>query len=147
MMKRTVKLRSMPDVTALAAVLLVILFIYMVAVVEKFYWFREYADTSFSMIRHTVSLPGANREDAMIVYIHRDGTIVFGNERLRGDQLSLRIKAGLRAGAEKKVYIRADARAYYGNVHEALDAVRAAGIDDVSFITGYASGPFSPTSD
>jgi biopolymer transport protein ExbD len=35
---------------------------------------------------------------------------------------------------ERKVYIRADGRAWYGTVKEVLDGVRAAGVEKVGFL-------------
>jgi len=77
----------------------------------------------------------AQREDALIVGILRDGNIFFGNDKVAPDQLSGKIGERIRAdGGERKVYIRADSRAQWGRVGEVIDQVRAAGIPEVGFL-------------
>ena len=84
-------------------------------------------------VSHPTTLRNANREDAMTLTIERDGSVFFGFDRVLRDQLPNKIRQGLTGGAEKKVYIRADARAKYGTVKEALDGIRDAGIENVAF--------------
>lgn len=83
---------------------------------------------------HSVSMPGANREDALIVVIMRDGSIYFGNGRTSSGRLAAQIRERLGRGAEKKVYIRAEGRVYYRTVREVLQAVRSAGLEKVAFL-------------
>jgi biopolymer transport protein ExbD/biopolymer transport protein TolR len=84
---------------------------------------------------HAISMPGALREDAMRINIQRDGNIYFGYLRIsRGDLPDL-VREALRNGAEKRVYVTADARAKYGRVIEVLDEVRLAGVEKVCFLT------------
>src|SRR5579864_316440 len=73
-------------------------------------------------VSHPSLMRTANREDAMTVAIMRDGKVFFRRNQVSVDQLQDKIRDGLREGSEKKVYIRADARAKYGTVKEALDA-------------------------
>jgi biopolymer transport protein TolR len=92
-------------------------------------------------VGHPSPLRAANREDAMTVAIMRDGKVFFRQNRLSVDQLPGKIRDGLREGAEKKVYIRADARAKYGRVKEALDGIRDAGIENVAFLADQKRSP------
>ena len=71
----------------------------------------------------------------MIVTIKRRGDLFFNNDRTSSDQLSGLIRQQLGYGAEKRVYIRADARARYIYIQEVLDAIQSAGLQDVSFFT------------
>jgi biopolymer transport protein ExbD len=80
------------------------------------------------------SLPHAMREDAMSVVINRSGDVFFGRDRISPDQLAGLIRKGVDRGAERKVYIRADARSYYYTVKQVVDAVHEAGLVDVSFL-------------
>ncbi len=50
-------------------------------------------------------MPGANREDALIVSILRDGTLYFGKHKTRPGDLPAPIREGVARGAEKKIYI------------------------------------------
>jgi biopolymer transport protein ExbD len=86
---------------------------------------------------HSSRLPAALREDAMRVSILRDGRVYLGLYRIAVEDLPIQIREGLRGGAENRVYLYADARARYADVKMALDAVRLAGVKQVSFITEY----------
>ena len=85
-----------------------------------------------------VSMPtemtGADREDALVVAITRDGKVWFDTEQVTAENLTTAIRRRVSRGAERKVYIRADMRARYGLVAKVLDGVRAAGIEKIAFI-------------
>lgn len=82
-----------------------------------------------------VALLDARREDALQVAILRDGKIFFDRQQIGPAELPSRLRERVRAGAPKKVYIRADARARYRTVMAVLDGIRSAGLSDVAFIT------------
>lgn len=88
---------------------------------------------------------GANREDAMKVWILRDGRVYFGTGRTRPADLPTQIRESVGRGAEKKIYIGADARVRYQSVLEVLDAVRSSGIEKIAFLAyqrkAASSGP------
>jgi biopolymer transport protein ExbD len=84
---------------------------------------------------HAVSMPGASREDAMKIYIMRDGSTYFRSDKVAPSQLQSRIADYLQDRAvEHKVYIAADARVRYAAVKQVLDGLRAAGIERVAFL-------------
>lgn len=85
-------------------------------------------------VERAISMPHAMREDAMIVMIMRNGDMFFGNDRVSPERLAPALRAKVDGGSERKVYIRADARALYRNVKQVLDAVHETGLVDVSFI-------------
>jgi len=85
--------------------------------------------------KHSSLLPGALREDAMLVYVARDGRLYFRNRQMSLDQLPDQIRRGLRGGGEYRVYFYADTRVSYATVKAAIAAVRLAGVEHVSFIT------------
>jgi len=84
---------------------------------------------------HASPMPRAVREDALSVAITRDGKIYFRNTAISAEELPGKIREGLKNGAEKKVYLRADARARYGDVKQVLIKIRQAGIENVCFLT------------
>jgi biopolymer transport protein TolR len=84
-------------------------------------------------VSHPTTLRYATREDAMTVTIERDGSVFFGYDRVLGKELPNKVRQGLEGGAEKKVYIRADARAKYGTIKQTLDGIRDAGIENIAF--------------
>ena len=95
---------------------------------------------SLPQVGHPVSMVHADRENALVVAILRDGQLFFRTDRVSNEELPGRIREGVRQGAERKVYIRADARAKYAWVEEVLDAVRVSGIEDVGFLVDQRRG-------
>jgi len=73
------------------------------------------------------------REDAQIVSVTRDGRLYYRNTIIRADDLQDQIRESVRNGADRKIYIRADARAKYIDVEQVLDEISKTGIQDVSF--------------
>jgi biopolymer transport protein ExbD/biopolymer transport protein TolR len=68
------------------------------------------------------------------------------------DQLTQKVKDRLANKVDKRVFIKSDARARYGNVVDVVDNVRSAGVDDVGLLTeqkksgaAAATPPPSPT--
>jgi biopolymer transport protein ExbD/biopolymer transport protein TolR len=136
MKRRPNLLISRIDVTAFAGIMLALLFLFM----PSYGGFRAHRGMSVDLpqVSHPISMPHANREDAMIVVITRDDKVFFGPEQVIPDVLPVvireRINQRINQGSEKKVYIKADARAKYGWVAEVLDGVRAAGIEKIGFL-------------
>jgi biopolymer transport protein ExbD len=83
---------------------------------------------------HAVPMPDAQKDDAIIVWIARDGTVYFRNYKTTLDEIPGAIEEAVRDGAEHKVYVKADARARYFDVKAVVDAIRLAGIRDVVFL-------------
>jgi|SRR6185437_16457002 len=90
---------------------------------------------------HSRPLYGADREDAMIVGINRDGRIFFDRKQVSPDGLFRGIRESLKQKPERRVYIRADSKARYRTVILAIEAIRAAGIEDIAFLTFSPSQP------
>jgi biopolymer transport protein ExbD len=132
--RRTVKLFSSIDSTVLTSILVVIAIVIIVArSVES----GQHHATSVDLPRvsHPVSIPNLLREDAMQVFVTRDGQIFFRADRFSPDSLTEEIRDRLKnRGIERKVYIKADMRARYDSVEQVLDAVRAAGVLKVAFV-------------
>jgi biopolymer transport protein TolR len=86
-------------------------------------------------VHYAVSMPWANRDNAMRVTITRDGHIFFGSDQISSNSLPNKIRDRLKdRDVEKKVYIVADFRARWGTIKDGLDSVRAAGILRVAFL-------------
>ena len=83
---------------------------------------------------YAIPMPRAVRENALTVGVTRDGKVYFRNTAISAEDLPDQIREGLRNGAEKKVYLRADARARYGDVKQVLIKIRQAGIENVCFL-------------
>jgi len=80
-------------------------------------------------VSHPVSMPGAGREDAMLVTITRDGKAYLGPDQVNVINLPAKIHDRLKdRDVERKVYVKADMRVRWGTVALVLDGIRSAGI-------------------
>jgi biopolymer transport protein TolR len=128
------KLFSGIDTTAFAAVMVVLVFVELIAGTMSY---NPHHGMSIDVPRilYPIAMPGAMRDDVMQVSITRDGKVFFGSDQIVPDYLTEKIQARLRdLDVERKVYIRADARARFGAVKIVLDGVRSAGIIRVAFL-------------
>jgi biopolymer transport protein TolR len=85
--------------------------------------------------RHSTLQPNAEREDAVIVGITRDGGLYVNNARVRYGDLPNVLREAMRDSEDKTVYVKADARAKYGDVKIALDSIRNANVTNIAFLT------------
>lgn len=127
----------------MAVVLLTLLIIEMVAF--PLAWGHRGVGIDLPRVNRPVTMRAANREDALIIVIMRDGKVFFGNERATAEELPAKIEERLSHGAERKVYIKADARARYGAVRIVLGAVRSAGVEKIAIISLTVRPPSSIT--
>jgi|SRR5215469_2632952 len=118
------------DVTGFLAIQIVLLVMFMV---------RNGPDlpnwgTDDPKVFHSQPMPHANRENAIIVSVERDGNVRLGDTVIRSlHQLPIQIQDAVSHGSERKVYIHADAHAGYSDVRAVLSAVHSAGIENVAF--------------
>jgi biopolymer transport protein TolR len=125
------KVNSNINVTPMVDVMLVLLIIFMVITPML----QKGVSVDLAKVNSPSAMPDADKEDALIVAVMRDGKLFFGNDRIEADQLTQKIKDRIASRVDKRVYIRADARAKYGSVVEVVDNVRAAGVDDLGLLT------------
>ena len=86
-------------------------------------------------VNNPTPMQDADKEDALLVSVMRDGTVYFGSDKVAVDSLTGKVKDRLTNRTSKEVYLKADARAHFGNVVQVVDAVRAAGVDDLGLLT------------
>jgi biopolymer transport protein ExbD len=67
--------------------------------------------------------------------VMRDGTVYFRSDKIPVDQLTQKVKDRLVSQQDKRVYVKADARARFGAVVAVVDNVRSAGVDDLGLLT------------
>jgi biopolymer transport protein TolR len=125
------KVNSNINVTPMVDVMLVLLIIFMVITPML----QKGVSVDMAKVNSPTPMPDADKEDALLIAVMRDGKIFFGTDRVEPDQLTLKVKDRLANKADKRVFIKADARARYGNVVEVVDNVRSAGVDDVGLLT------------
>jgi biopolymer transport protein TolR len=103
---------------------------------------------NLAQVTNPEQMPDADKEDALIVAVMRNGDIFFGNDRIVPDQLTNKVKDRIANRTSKIVYVRADARAKYKYVVDVVDNVRAAGVDDLGLLTDQrkqTNTPSAPT--
>ena len=88
---------------------------------------------------HTVEMPRANREDAMVITVTRDGKVYLRSDRVEPGLLPAKIREYLSTGAERKVYLKVDAMAKYDVVIRALTEVRSTGVEKICFLAERSS--------
>jgi len=132
------KVNSNINVTPMVDVMLVLLIIFMVITPML----QKGASVDMAKVNNPVPMPDADKEDALLVVVMRDGQIYFGTDRINVDQLTQKVKDRLADKPDKRIFIRADLRAKYGAVVDVVDNVRSAGVDDVGLLTEQKrSGP------
>jgi biopolymer transport protein ExbD/biopolymer transport protein TolR len=142
------KVNSNINVTPMVDVMLVLLIIFMVITPML----QKGVSVDLAKTSNPVEMQAADKEDALVVAIQRDGKVFFGTDPTPADQLTNKIKDRIANKVDKTVYIRADARAKYGAVVEVVDNVRAAGVDQLGLLTeqrhqgaAAATPPSAPT--
>lgn len=129
------KVNSDINVTPMVDVMLVLLIIFMVVTPML----NNKVNVQLPVVTAATIMDNANKEDAINVAVTRDGHYFVGGDRVDLDQLGQKV-AALEAkktdpGADKSVYFRADTRSNYGNVMDAIDALRTGGVSQLNLLT------------
>ena len=77
----------------------------------------------------------ADRDDAVLVAVTRDGKFYLGQDRVVIEDLATKVNSLLEARLDKTVFVRSDFRAKYGDVVQVVDTIRNAGVDKVGLLT------------
>jgi biopolymer transport protein ExbD len=121
------------NVTPMVDVMLVVLIIFMVITPML----NKGVNVDLAKARNPIVMSDADKEDAVIVAITRDGQTFLspGLQKVAVDELAPKVKDLLSDKPSKIVYIRADGRAKYETVEDVVDNLRAGGVDDVGLLT------------
>jgi biopolymer transport protein TolR len=79
--------------------------------------------------------PKPETQDQVVIAITADGGFWLNGIRIPDTDLRQRTEDALEGKKERVILIRADEDAQYGRVMEAMDELRAAGIEDMGLIT------------
>jgi biopolymer transport protein ExbD/biopolymer transport protein TolR len=77
----------------------------------------------------------ADRDDAVLVAITRDGKFYLGQDKVEVDDLAAKVNDILTGKLDKTVFVKSDLRAKYGDVVQVVDSIRNAGVDKVGLLT------------
>jgi biopolymer transport protein TolR len=81
------------------------------------------------------SATALNPKAPLIVSIGKDGALAFGADPVTLDTLGPAVKAKLAADPTQVVHIRGDADAPFGDVVQAMDRLRLAGVEHIAIVT------------
>jgi len=125
------EITSAINVTPMVDVMLVLLIIFMVITPML----RPDQRVEMARTTNPIDMADANKPDALVVAVIHDGRIFLGDELVTPESLTARVRERLGARANQTVYVRADARARYKFVVDAVDDVRSAGADQLGLLT------------
>jgi biopolymer transport protein ExbD/biopolymer transport protein TolR len=124
------------NVTPMVDVMLVLLIIFMVITPML----QNKVQVDMAKVDNPTSMPDADKEDAIVVAVTRDGGVFLGQNKTSISELGVQVREKLSDKPGKTIFIRADARAQYRAVEDAIDAVRTAGVEDVGLLTQKREG-------
>ena len=121
------------NVTPMVDVMLVLLIIFMVITPML----TKGAPVTLVKARNPIAMKDADKEDAVLVAITRDGGIFLspGNKRVNIDELAGKVKDLQTNKLDKTVYVKADMRAKYEKVEDVVDSLRSVGVDQLGLLT------------
>ncbi len=125
------KVNSNINVTPMVDVMLVLLIIFMVITPML----NNKVNVDLPVATAAVVMDNANKEDAVTIAVTRDGKIFLGADQVLADDLGPKVSAKLENKVDKQVFLRADNRALYGKVMDAVDGVRSAGVSNLGLLT------------
>jgi biopolymer transport protein TolR len=114
------------NITPLVDVVLVLLLIFMVTAPVL----QSGVEVAIPKTRSVNTLT----EERMVVTIDKDQNVYLQDKPINVHDLPLRLKAG-RDASKKIIYVRADERVPFGAFASVMDAVKQAGITNISIVT------------
>ncbi len=134
-----------PNVIPMADVMLVMLIIFIVVTPML----QKGVSVELAAVDNPSEMKDADREDAIVVAVTRDGKIYIGKTLVAKDQITGQVRDQLTGRLDKTVFVKSDGRAHYGDVVGVVDEVRAAGVDQLGLLTEKvkekAGAPAPPT--
>jgi biopolymer transport protein ExbD/biopolymer transport protein TolR len=119
------------NVTPMVDVMLVLLIIFMVITPML----SKGISVDMVKTKNPIAMQEADKTDAVLVAVSRDGKTFLGTTQTVPDQLPAKVKDLLTNRLDKTVFVRADSRARYERVVEVVDNLRAAGVDQLGLLT------------
>jgi biopolymer transport protein TolR len=119
------------NVTPLVDVMLVLLIIFMVItpMLQKTF------SVDMAKAENPRQMQDAEKDTAVVIAVTHDGKLFLGNTPVQLGELPDKIKDMLASELDKTVYIKADKRAKYGVVVQAVNTVRDAKIEQIGLLT------------
>jgi biopolymer transport protein ExbD/biopolymer transport protein TolR len=119
------------NVTPMVDVMLVLLIIFMVITPML----SKGVSVDMVRARNPIAMDEADKEDAILVAITRDGKVFLGTSQVEIKDLGKSISDEINTRIDKTVYVKSDARARYDVVVEVVNGLRSVGVDQVGLLT------------
>jgi len=120
-----------PNVIPMADIMLVLLIIFMVVTPLL----TKDVPVDMAPAANPREMQDADKDDAIVVAITRDGRIFIGNTQMQKEDLTGQVKDRVSSRLDKTVFVKSDARAKYGDVVAVVDEIRSAGVDQLGLLT------------
>ena len=130
------KVNSNINVTPMVDVMLVLLIIFMVITPML----QNKVQIDMAKVDNATAMPDADKDDAIVVAVTRDGGVFLGQDKVDPTNLGTLVADKLADKTDKTIYFRADSRAQYRAVEDAIDDVRTAGVDEIGLLTQKKEG-------
>jgi biopolymer transport protein ExbD len=121
------------NVTPMADVMLVLLIIFMITTPLL----QSGISVNLPKARNPLEAPEADKNDAVVISLNREGTIYRAKTPLSEDQLYSFLNDRF-SGSEvqdRTIFLRADTALAYGRVVQIVDGCRTAGVDRIGLMT------------
>ncbi len=120
-----------PNVIPMADIMLVLLIIFMVVTPML----QKGVSVDMPVVNNPRDMQDADKDDAVIVAVTRDGKIFLGNTAIQKEDITGQVKDRIQNRLDKTVYVKSDSRAKYGDVVGVVDEIRSAGVDQLGLLT------------
>ena len=128
------------NVTPMVDVMLVLLIIFMVITPML----SKGVSVDLVKTQNPVPMQAADKSDAIVVAVTRDGKTYLNTTQMPPDQLPAKVKDMLTNRLDKMVFVKADSRSRYEKVVDVVNNLRASGVDQLGLLTDQAQQKKTP---
>src|SRR5262245_60941134 len=125
------KVNSNINVTPMVDVMLVLLIIFMVITPML----RPGPLVELAKTDHPIPMVDADKENALLIAINRDGKVFFGSDQIDPADLTQKLRDRIATHSDRRVFVKADARSRYKNVVSVVDDIRSADVSELGLLT------------
>jgi len=118
------------NVTPMADIMLVLLIIFMITAPL----ISQGITVNLPKARNPLDAPEADREDAVILALTREGRLFFNKSQINETDLATRLAEWFSSKSEKWLFIRSDNAVPYGRVVDVVNTCRASGIERIGLM-------------